>query len=61
MKARRLTRKEIAGLVGVSTDSVRRNEDLWGLTKAKVKANARLVWYNETQALEELKDRHLLE
>ena len=48
-------------MVGVSTDSVRRNEDAWGLTKAKVKANSRLVWYREEEAVHELQERHLLE
>lgn len=61
MKHKRLTRKEVAAMVGVSTDSVRRNEEAWGLTKAKVQANSRLIWYREQEAVEELQERHLLE
>lgn len=58
--SKKLTRKEVAGMVGVSTESVRRNEGEWGLTKAKVKANSRLIWYEEKEALTELRERRLI-
>lgn len=58
---KKLTRKEIAHLVGVSTDSVARNEEQWGLSRSKVEANKRLIWYREEEALQALRDRHLVE
>lgn len=60
MNNKRLTRKEVAGLVGVSSDSVRRNEEAWGLTRAKVRANGRLIWYVASEAIAELRKRRLL-
>lgn len=60
MKTKKITRKEIAHLVGVSTDSVANNEENWGLTKSKVTANKRLIWYREDEALQALKDHHLV-
>lgn len=58
---RKITRKEIAHLVGVSTDSVARNEETWGLTRSKVEANKRLIWYREDEAMQALRDKHLVE
>ena len=60
MRDRRLTRKEVAALVGTSTHSVRRNEIRWGLEKAKVRANGRVIWYHETVVMRELLARNLI-
>ncbi len=60
MNKTRLTRKEVAGLIGVSTYSVRRNEEAWGLTRAKVRANGRLIWYVASEAIAELRKRRLI-
>lgn len=60
MNNKRLTRKEVACLIGVSVYSVRRNEDAWGLTRAKVRANSRVIWYVASVAIVELRKRHLI-
>lgn len=59
-RPKRLTRKEVAELVGVSVYSVRRNEIRWGLDRARVTANPRLVWYVESIVIEELSRRRLI-
>lgn len=60
MNNKRLTRKEVACLVGVSVYSVRKNEEAWGLNRAKVQANSRLIWYVASEAIAELRKRRLL-
>ena len=60
IRVRRLTRKEVAEMIGVSVYSVRRNEVRWGLDRARVTANQRLVWYVESVAIEELSRRRLI-
>lgn len=57
---RRFTRKEVASMIGVSVASVRRNEVRWGLDRARVNANARLVWYSATVVVSELTRRNLI-
>ena len=61
MKTKKLTRKEIAHMVGVSTDSVARNERRWGLERSVVRANKRLIWYREDEAVESLRDLRLVD
>lgn len=57
---KKLSRKEIADQVGVSAESVRRNEERWGLRGSKVQANRRTVWYDEEEASHELRRRRLI-
>lgn len=61
MKTKKITRKEIAHLVGVSTRAVARNEENWGLSKSKVTANKRLIWYREEEATDALRDHALID
>lgn len=56
-----LTRKDIARMVGQSTDVVRRNEERWGLDKCKRELNARNVDYREREAKKALLARGLIE
>lgn len=55
------TRKDVAGLLGVSTDAVRRNEKRWGLDQARVDLNSRCVRYCSARMLLILKARGFLE
>ncbi len=56
-----LTRKEIAGLLEVSVDQVRKNEGRWGLGPARVDLNARCVRYRCLKALAILEGRGFIE
>jgi hypothetical protein len=50
-----LTRKDVAVLLGVSVDQVRKNEFLWGLSKVRYDLNQRSVRYPRGAALRILK------
>ena len=50
-----LTRKQIAQLLGVSVDIVRRNERQLGILEFKVKLNKRVVYYRAKESVRELK------
>lgn len=52
-----ISRKEIALILGVSVDSVRRNEKPWGLSEYRVNLNARLVLYWRTGVMKLFRDR----
>lgn len=54
-----LTRKQIAQRVGISTQSVKRNEVRLGLDRVRVRVNPRLVVYPERQTLRLLRARGL--
>ena len=56
----RITRKEIAYLIDTSCDMVRKNEKRWGLDRARVKINARVILYWEDEAMEILRERGLI-
>ena len=45
------TRKDVAGVLGVSVDAVRRNEKRWGIDKARVDLNARCVRYRHSMLM----------
>ncbi len=60
----KLTRKELANLMGdlrgdsISVAQVRKNEERWGLKKARGRdLNARVIRYDKTLALEALSRR----
>ena len=54
-------RKELAQLLNVSPDQVRRNEVRWGLSQAKVILNRKTVRYYKRVALLILKRRGFIE
>lgn len=46
-----MTRKDVAELLGISTDAVRKNERRWGLTAARRDLNRRCVRYKTLMAV----------
>ena len=54
------TRKDVAGLLGVSADAVRRNEKRWGIDVARVDLNTRCVRYATVRLLLILRDRRFI-
>jgi len=54
-----LTRKQIAARVGMSTQSIKRNEARLGLDRVKVAVNRRVVLYPERRTLQILRARGL--
>ena len=46
------SRKDVAALLGVSVDQVRRNEKRWGLSAARVDLNCRCVRYATDKMLQ---------
>ena len=46
-----LDRKDIARMLGVSTDTVRRNEDRWGLKSTRAQWHNRSVRYRTRPAM----------
>ena len=53
--AQLLSRKDIAGLTGLTIDQVRKNETGLGITKAKVKVNRRCIRYKAAIAMQEMR------
>jgi hypothetical protein len=45
------SRKDLATLLGVTVDQVRRNEQLWGLDKTRRDLNPRCVRYQKSQTM----------
>ncbi len=54
------TRKDVARILELSIDVVRKNERRLGLDLARIDVNPRLIRYNAEIATRELKRRHLL-
>lgn len=50
-----ITRKELATLLDVSTDIVRKNEDRWGIADYRANFNDRLVKYFRARTLAKLR------
>ena len=46
-----ITRKEIAGLISVSVNMVRRKEKKWGLDKCKLEISDRPIEYHRARAM----------
>ena len=55
------TRKDVAQLLAVSADQVRRNEKRWGLDQARVDLNPRCVRYSTSRMMRILRARGFLE
>jgi hypothetical protein len=55
------SRKDLATLLGVTVDQVRRNERRWGLDKARRDLNPRCVRYRRTEAMAVLRARGFVE
>ena len=55
------TRKDVAQLLTVSADQVRRNEKRWGLDQARVDLNRRCVRYSTSRMMRILRARGFVE
>jgi hypothetical protein len=56
----RISRKELATLLGVSVYVVRKNEKRHGLDKVRADVNRRVVGYRRAESLQILRERGLL-
>jgi ribosomal protein L13E len=55
------SRKDVAALLGVTVDAVRRNEKRWGLDRARADLNCRCVRYRTTVMMSALRLRGFVE
>lgn len=59
-KSNTISRSELARIIGMSEDTIRRREEEWGLTPCRSKASKSTVLYFRSQASEALLTRYII-